>query len=58
MFVDAFNKLGMSIKEVGLFHNAFVRFVEEQVQVRGHIELLITFAGTQAILVKFLTVKR
>ena len=43
IFIDAFNKLGMPMEEVGPFHSALVAFAREQVWVRGHIELLTDF---------------
>ena len=48
----------MPMEEVGPFHNALVEFADEQVRVRGHIELLMTFACAQIILVKFLIIER
>ena len=58
MFIDAFNKLGMSMEKVGPFHSALVGFAGEQVQVRGHIVLLMTFTSVRTIPVKFLIVER
>ena len=57
IFIDAFNKLDMSMEEVSLFHSTLVGIAGEQVWARGHIELLMTFACARTILVKFLIVE-
>lgn len=58
MFVDAFNKLGISEEQICPFHGTLVGFVGEQVRVKGHVELLTTFAVVRSIPVKFLIMER
>ena len=58
LFVDAFNRLGLLKEQISPFHSTLVGFAGDQVQVKGHVELLTTFARAQSILVKYLVVER
>ena len=57
LFIDAFNRLGLSEEQISPFHNTLVGFAGDQVRVKGHVELLTTFARARSILVKYLFVE-
>ena len=57
IFIDAFNKLDMSMEKVGLFHSTLIGIAGVQVWVKGYIELLMTFSCARTIPIKFLIVE-